>query len=81
MSIVMVSKSCVNSDSMCAVGDAEFDGDDSAIVYDVFDVFGVSCVLLYSEGCVVFEASVVDEVYVWVEYGGMYCSLHFWFCQ
>ena len=42
---------------MNAVGDVGFYGDGSATVYNVF---GVNCVLLYSEGCVVYEAGVVD---------------------
>ena len=32
----------------------------------MFLVFGVSCELLNSEGCVVCEAGVIDEDYDWV---------------
>ena len=43
-----------------------FYGDGGATVFNVLDVFCVDCIFLYSEGCVVFKASVVDEDYVWV---------------
>ena len=49
---------------MDAVGDVGLYGDGGATVSSVFDVFCVDCVLLYFEGCVIEEASVVEEDYV-----------------
>ena len=46
-------------------------------MFNVLDVFCVDCVLLYSEGFVVFEAGVVDEDLG--QNGGMYCKVRI-FC-
>ena len=48
---------------MDGVGDVKFNGDGSVTV---FDVSGVECVLLNSDGCVVSESGVVNEDYAWV---------------